>query len=52
MDHKQQAQELLTEIKDMISALQTLEEDQKREIIARIEKMQEGYSTDCNINDQ
>ncbi len=39
MDHKQQAQELLTEIKDMISALQTLEEGQKREIIARIERL-------------
>lgn len=52
MDHKQQAQELLTEIKDMIVALQTLEESQKREIIARIENLQEGYPSDHNINDQ
>ena len=52
MDHKQQAQELLKEILDMINTLQTLEESQKQEIIARIEEMRTSYSTDSNINDQ
>jgi hypothetical protein len=52
MDNKQQAQELLLEIQDMINTLQTLEESQKREIIARIEKIRSGYFSDKNVNDQ
>jgi hypothetical protein len=52
MDHKQQAQELLIEIRDIIDKLQTMEEYQKQEIMARIEKICTSNSTDNNINDQ
>ncbi|HHV09387.1 MAG TPA: hypothetical protein GXX75_03785 [Clostridiales bacterium] len=52
MDDKQQAQELLVEIVEMINALQTLEESQKREIISKIEKVRAVYSAGGNVNDQ
>ncbi len=52
MDHKQQAQELLIELRDIINKLKTLEEYQKEEIVARIEQMHTENSTDSNINDQ
>ncbi len=52
MDDKQQAQELLIEIVDMINSLQALEEYQKKEIISKIEKVRAVYSAGGNVNDQ
>ena len=50
--NKQQAQALLKEIEDIITMLQRMEEFQKQDIVARIEKSHMDNSTGSNINDQ